>query len=120
MDTIFFVIIAAVVLIVVWSITQRRKRQTPRSLTFAKVPATVTKIEETKGTRIVRMADGTRGEAERISYVVVAQGRHPNNNAELTFRSFPLTEYPRNYPVGKEITVALDLANPHNYKMQIK
>ncbi len=120
MNVLFSFIIVVVVLIVIFSIIQRRRRQVPQSLTFAKVPATVTRIEETKGTRIVRMDNGARKEVERISYIVVAQGRHPNNNAELTFRSFPLTEYPRNYPVGKEITVALDLANPHNYKMQIK
>ena len=120
MNVLFSIIILVVVLIVILSIIQRRRRQVPQSLTFARVPATVTRIEETKGTRIVRMDDGTRKEVERVSYIVVAQGRHPNNNTELTFRSFPLTEYPRNYPVGKEITVALDLSNSHNYKMQIK
>jgi hypothetical protein len=119
MDILLIVVIAGVLLFMVFYALRRRRQRTPGALTFSNIPATVTRIEETKGTRIVR-TDGERKEVERISYVIVAQGRHPNTNSELTFRSFPMTDYPRNYPVGKEITVALDLSNSHNYKMQIK
>ena len=120
MNMLLIIFIAVVMLLLLWYFVRRRRQQVPQRLTFSNIVARVTRIEETKGTRIVRMDNGARKEVERISYVVVAQGRHPNSNAELTFRSFPLIEYPHNYPVGKEITVALDLADPHNYKMQIK